>query len=166
MFYTLLFAILLMAGLLLMLWAGVGFVQDKKYFTSAPPEVVEKIPDHTPERFKGQRAIGWILMIFSLVLMVGALVLAGADGIKNGYGFWAFFARYLLMFILLKAFDIGFFDWFLLCNNGLNFFPRYYPQVKSVLGHHLFGFNKKDHMLQILAAFPVSAVLAWICILF
>ena len=64
------------------------------------------------------------------------------------------------------AFDIGFFDWFLLCNAGLNFFPRFYPETKAVLGHHLFGYNWKTHLAHIIATFPVSVLLAWICSLF
>ena len=70
------------------------------------------------------------------------------------------------MLLGLKAFDIGFFDWFLLCNAGLNFFPRFYPETKAVLGHHLFGYNWKTHLAHIIATFPVSALLAWICSLF
>ena len=64
---------------------------------------------------------------------------------------------------VLPPFDIGFFDWFLLCNAGLNFFPRFYPETKAVLGHHLFGYNWKTHLAHIIATFPVSALLAWIC---
>ena len=36
---TILLAIMMMAGLFLMLLSGVGFIQDKRFFTSAPREV-------------------------------------------------------------------------------------------------------------------------------
>ncbi len=69
------------------------------------------------------------------------------------------------MFYLLKAFDIGFFDWFLLCSKGLYFFPHYYPEVKDVLGPHLFGYNRNTHISQLIAVIPISAMLAWLCTL-
>ena len=117
-------------------------------------------------RFPGQRAVGWAMIALSLALMVGALVIGGWDGIRNGFDFWQFFRRFATMLLDLKAFDIGFFDWFLLCNAGFNFFPHFYPETKAALGRHLFGYNWKTHLAHIIAAFPVSALLAWICSLF
>ena len=72
----------------------------------------------------------------------------------------------LIMLILLKAFDIGFFDWVLLCNAGFDFFPRFYPECKPVLGHYLFGYNWKTHLAHVIAFFPISVLIAWICTLF
>lgn len=67
------------------------------------------------------------------------------------------------MLMLLKAFDVLFFDWFLLCNAGLNFFPYFYPETKKVLGRYLFGYNWKTRLTHILF-FPVaSSALAWVC---
>ena len=76
----------------------------------------------------------------------------------------SFFVRFAAMLLLLKAFDIGFFDWFLLCNKGLCFIPHYYPEVTSALGRHLFGFNRKSHAAQALLMIAGSALLAWICL--
>lgn len=67
------------------------------------------------------------------------------------------------MLLLLKAFDILFFDWFLLCRS--NFFPRYYPEVKAVLGLHLFGFNKKSHVVQTALIVVCSFAAALTCTL-
>ena len=50
---TLLLAVMMMAGLFLLLLGGVGFVQNKSFFSSAPKEVRDAVPDTTPERFKG-----------------------------------------------------------------------------------------------------------------
>ncbi|MCR5716078.1 MAG: hypothetical protein K6G23_04480 [Lachnospiraceae bacterium] len=157
------YSVLLMAGLFLMLIAGVAFVQDKKYFTSAPKDIQEAILPRK-ERFPGAHAIGWCLMVLSLVIMIGALVLAGADGVKAELSFGAMFVRYLAMFWLLKLFDILFFDWFLLCHSG--FYPHFFPETKELVGPHQFGFNKKSHVIQVLLCIPVSAVLAGICMLF
>lgn len=69
------------------------------------------------------------------------------------------------MLLMLKAFDIGFFDWVLLCNGGLNFFPYFYPETKPVLGRYLFGYNWKTHVAHIVGGFVVSAIAAWVCTL-
>ena len=162
---SILLSAMMMAGLFLMLLGGVGYIQDRRFFSSAPKEVLERVPKTKPERFPGQRAVGWAMIALSLALMVGAPVLGAWDGIRNAFSFRQFFLRFVVMLLGLKAFDIGFFDWFLLCNAGLNFVPRFYPETKAVLGHHLFGYNWKTHFAHIIAAFPVSVLLAWICTL-
>ena len=86
------------------------------------------------------------------------------DGIRNGYSFMQIFVRLLIMLWGLKAFDIIVFDWILLCNSG--FFPHFYPEVKEVLGPHLFGYNQKEHLTHIILSVPVSLILAAICTLF
>jgi len=159
---TIVLSLVMMAGLLLMLWGAVGFVQEERFFSSAPQEVLDVIQPKE-ERFKGQHAVGWIMLVLSLALMVGAILYGGYDGMRNGFGLWQFFARFATMLLLLKAFDILFFDWFLLCRS--NFFPRYYPEVKAVLGPHLFGFNKKSHMVQIALSVVCSFAAALACTL-
>ena len=80
----------MMAGLFLMLLAGMSFIQDKKYFTSAPKDVQESILPRG-ERFRGQHAMDWTLMIMSVLLMAGPLVYAGFDGIQHGFTCGQFF---------------------------------------------------------------------------
>lgn len=160
---TILLSIMMMAGLFLMLLGGVGFIQQKRFFSSAPKQTYDVVPETKPERFPGQHAVGWGMIALSFILMGGALVLGAWDGIRNGFGFRQFFWRFAIMLLGLKAFDIGFFDWFLLCNAGLNFFPHFYPETRAVLGHYLFGYNWKTHLSHIVAGVPLSALLAWIC---
>lgn len=157
---TVFLSVLMMAGLFLMLLAGVGFIQDRRFFTSAPKEVRAVVRDKE-ERFPGQHVLGWILAIISVIIMIEALVYGAWDGIRNDFTFWQFFGRFITMLLLLKAYDILFFDWFLLCRS--NFFPHYYPEVKNVLGPYLFGYNKRSHVMQIILFFVVSSVLAGIC---
>ena len=160
---TILSSITAMAGLFLMLLAAVGFIQDKRLFTSAPKDVQAVIKDRE-ERFPDAHMLGWLMMLIAVVIMGGAFIFGGWDGIRKGFGFWQFFQRFLTVLLLLKAFDILFFDLFLLCHS--NFFSYYYPETKAYLGPHPFGFNRRTHMLHI-AACPVAALLAAaICSLF
>lgn len=159
---TLILAILMMAGLFLMLWGAVGFVQKKEFFSSAPKAALAVLQPKE-ERFRGQHALGWGMLILSLVLMGGALLLGAMDGIRNGFGLWQFFARFAAMLILLKAFDILCFDWYLLCRSG--FFSHYYPEVKPYYGPHLFGYNWKFHAVQTVLMLAGSWLAAWVCTL-
>lgn len=165
MILTIILAIMMMAGLFLMLLAGIGFIQDKRFFTSAPREVQDVVKPRE-ERFSGAHALGWFMGVISILMMVGAIVIGAVAGVYEGYGFGQFFLRFLVMLLLLKAYDVLFFDWVLLCNAGFNFFPHFYPETKEVLGRYLFGYNKKTHLMHIIAFPFISAILAWICTLF
>ena len=165
MIITLLLSLMLMAGLFLMLLAGVGFIQDTRFFSSAPKEVRGVIRPRE-ERFKGAYAIGWSMAAFSVLLMIGAFIIGAWNGINNCFGFGQFFIRFIVMELLLKTFDILFFDWVLLCNAGFNFFPHFYPETKEVLGQYLFGYNRKTHLAHIIGSFVVAAMLGWICTIF
>ncbi|MDO4344467.1 MAG: hypothetical protein Q4C50_06645 [Eubacteriales bacterium] len=160
---TILLSSIMMAGLFLMLLAGVGFIQDKRFFASAPKEALDVIQPRE-ERFPGAHAIGWLIGIISLVMMGGALAYGGWDGIRNGFTFWQFYGRFLTMLLLLKVFDILFFDWFLLCRS--NFFQHFYPEVTPYYGPHLFGYNKKTHITHVILFVPASALMSAVCLLF
>ena len=84
-----------MAGYFLLLYAGVGLIREKRFFGSAPKENPDAIPDRKPERFPGAHILGWTLGVLALALMVGGFVLGGWDGIRSGFSYWAFFARFV-----------------------------------------------------------------------
>lgn len=67
-------------------------IQEKRFSGSAPKENPDAIPDQKPERFPGAHILGWTLGVLALALMVGGFVLGGWDGIRSGFGYWAFFA--------------------------------------------------------------------------
>ena len=125
---TLLASLLVMAAYFLLLYAGVGLIQEKKFFSSAPREVFAAVPERKAERFRGAHILGWYLGI----LFLGAAVLAAWDGVRNGVTFGAFFTRYLVILYVMEVYDILFFDWLLLCHS--NFFPHFYPEVKGIVG--------------------------------
>ena len=166
MLITIICAIIMMIGLFTILFAGVGFIQDKKFFGSAPKEVQDAVPDTMPERFKGQHTLGWIMAIVGMIMMTGAPVFAAINGIQKCFTFGQFYVRFVVMLLMVKAFDIIFFDWVLLCNGGLNFFAHFYPETKAVLSREMFGYNRKTHAAHIFGGAAALLILAWICTLF
>ena len=149
-----------------MLLAGVGYIQNKKFFGSAPKEVRDAVPETKPERFRGQHTWGWIMAAVSVTMMIAAPVIGAVNGVQNDFSFGQFFIRLYVIWLMTKAFDIVFFDWVLLCNAGFNFFPHFYPETAPVLGHYLFGYNWKTHAAHIIIGAVVPAVAAYICTLF
>lgn len=165
MYMTILPAVIMMIGLFLLLWAGVGFIQNKDFFSSCPKEVFDVI-EQKEKRFCGQSLVGWILAIIAILFMGSSIIVGAVDGVQNNFTYIQFFIRFLMMFLLLKAFDIVFFDWILSCNRGFSFFEHYYPEVVDKLSPKLFGYNKKEHIIQVLFMIIGSLVIAWICTLF
>lgn len=159
---TIVSAVMVMAGYFLILYGGVGFVQNKRFFSSAHKDILAVIPDKK-ERFHGAHIIGWIIIIAALLLFAGALVLSVWDGVKNDFGFMKFFGRFIAVLYVMEIYDILFFDWVLLCNS--NFFPHFYPEVKGIVGPHMFGYNKKQHIIHFVVYIPICAVAALICTL-
>ena len=139
------------------------FHSGQALFSSAPKENLDAIPDKK-ERFRGAHVIGWIIGILAILMFAGAFVLAAWDGVKNGFGFGRFFARFIAILYIMELYDIAFFDWVLLCHS--NFFPHFYPELKGVVGSHQFGYNKKSHITHFIVYIPVCAALAGICMLF
>ena len=160
---TILATVMIMAAYFLILYGGVGFIQDKRFFSSAPKENLDAIPD-TKERFPGAHIVGWVIEGIAILLFLGAAVLAVWDGVKNSFGFGRFFVRFLIMLYCMEIYDILFFDWVLLCHS--NFFPHFYPELKGIVGPHMFGYNKKMHIRHFVIYIPICAVAAWVCTLF
>ena len=156
---TLFLSILLMAALFLLLYAAVALIQDRRLFTSAP-KVIQAAVQPKPERFPGQHILGWLLLALAVLCYPAAFVYGAWEGAREGFGFWRFFLRFLLMLLLNKAFDVLFFDWFLLGHS--RFFPRYYPETEKLVGPHHFGYNRKDHLTHVILFVPACLLLAWL----
>ena len=138
---TLLASFLVMAAYFLLLYAGVGLIQEKKFFSSAPREVFAAVPERKAERFRGAHILGWYLGILAMLLFLGAAVLAAWDGVRNGVTFGAFFTRYLVILYVMEAYDILFFDWVLLCHS--NFFPHFTSRSRASPPRSCSGTTKK-----------------------
>lgn len=162
MLLTLLLSLILIASIFGALCAAVGLIQNRKLFTTAPKDIQEAAKEH-PEQFPGQHVLGWKLAILCVAAAIGTFVYGGFDGIKNDFSFWQFFARFLVMLYLWKAFDIVCLDWLLLTKS--HFFQHFYPETEGCAGYHSFGFNRKGQIMRILVFPFVAAALAGICLL-
>ncbi len=159
MLLTLILTLIFILAVCLLLYAAVALIQDRRFFTTAPKDIQAAAVDH-PERFPGAHAMGWLLAILSLVLMVGAFVHGGWNGVLSGFTFWQLFLRFAVMLYLWKAFDVVCLDWLLLTKS--HFFQRYYPETEGCAGYRSFGFNRKEQLIR-LAVFPfVAALMAFL----
>lgn len=149
---TLLASFLVMAAYFLLLYAGVGLIQEKKFFSSAPREVFAAVPERKAERFRGAHILGWYLGILAMLLFLGAAVLAAWDGVRNGVTFGAFFTRYLVILYVMEAYDILFFDWVLLCHS--NFFPHFTSRSRALPPRSCSGTTKKRILRTFCSASP------------
>ena len=165
MLLTIFLAIVFCAAITLMLISAVAFIQNKKFFSSAPKEAQKVIQPRTEELFYGARTIGWALLGFSILMILGVGVISIWDGFRSGFTFWQFFLRFVLIFTVYKLYDMVCFDYFLLMK--FKFFQHYFPEVEPVFEGRKYGFNIKSQLLKLLVIFPAtSALAAWICTLF
>ena len=165
MLLTLFLAIVFCMAITMLLVSAVAFVQNERFFSSAPKEAQALIKPRPEELFRGARTMGWVMMILSALMILGVGVVAIWDGFRSGYSFLGFFARFATIFTIYKAYDMIFFDCFLLCK--FHFFQHYYPETERALEGRRYGFNIKSQLLKLLVIFPgASALAAWICTLF
>ena len=165
MLLTLFLAVVFCAAITLMLLSAVAFIQDKRFFSSAPKEAQELLKPREQELFYGARTIGWTLMVFSILLILGVGILSIWDGFRSGFDFRQFFLRFVLIFTIYKLYDMICFDYYLLCK--FRFFQFYYPEVEEVYRNRKYGYNLKSQLLKLLLIFPAaSALAAWVCTLF
>ena len=165
MLLTFFLAIVFCGAITILLISAVAFVQDNRFFSSAPKEAQELLKPRKEELFHGARAMGWVMMILSALMILGVGVISIWDGFKSGFTFWQFFLRFVSIFTIYKAYDMIFIDWFLLCRS--HFFQHCYPEVGPVFNGRKYGFNLKSQLLKLLVIFPAaSALAAWICTLF
>ena len=165
MLLTLFLAVVFCAAITILLISAVAFVQNERFFSSAPKEAQALIKPRTEELFHGARALGWVMMILAVCMILGVGAISIWDGFRSGYSFPGFFLRFVSIFTIYKAYDMIFFDWFLLCR--FRFFQHYYPETGPALNGRKYGYNIKSQLLKLLVIFPAaSALAAWICTLF
>lgn len=165
MLLTVFLSIVFCAAITLMLLSAVAFIQNKKFFSSAPKEAQEVLRERNNELFYGAKTIGWTLMVFSILMILGVGLISIWDGFRNDFTFRQFFIRFVLIFTIYKLYDMICFDYFLLMK--FQFFQYYFPEVRSVYPLKKYGYNIKSQLLKLFIIFPAaSALAAWICTLF
>ena len=165
MLLTIFLAIVFCGAITLLLLSAVAFIQNNKFFSSAPKEAQEVLIPRDQELFYGARTIGWTLMVFSILMILGVGIISIWDGFRSGFSFRQFFLRFVLIFTIYKLYDMICFDYFLLCR--FRFFQYYYPEVEEVYKNRKYGYNIRSQLLKILVIFPAaSALAAWVCTLF
>ena len=165
MLLTIFLAIVFCGAITLLLVSAVAFIQNTKFFSSAPKEAQEVLIPRDKELFYGARTIGWALMVLSILMILGVAIISIWDGFRSGFTFWQFFLRFVLIFTIYKLYDMTFFDYFLLCK--FRFFQYYYPEVEEAYKNRKYGFNIGSQLLKLLIIFPAaSALAAWVCTLF
>lgn len=165
MILTIFLTIIFCVAITLMMFSAVAFIQNKKFFSSAPKEAQEVIIERKNEIFYGARAIGWMLMIMSFLMIAGVGVISIWDGFRCNYTFIQFFLRFVSIFTVYKLYDMIYFDYFLLMKFKL--FQYYFPEIESVYANRKYGYNIKSQLLKLFIIFPsASALAAWICTLF
>ncbi len=91
---TIALSVIMMLGLFLLLLGGVGYIQDKKFFSSAPREVLNVVPETKAMRFVGQHILGWIIISLAVALMIAVVIIEGYYGVKNEFSFLHQFLRF------------------------------------------------------------------------
>ncbi len=160
---TIILTLIMCLGYFILLLGAVGIVQNKKFFSSAPKEIKDAVTEKM-ERFKHQHVLGYIMLILAFVLLLSPIGYQIYYSIKNDVYYWFIVVRIIIMLFGLELFDIILFDYVLLCHS--NFFPHYYPEVKNIVGPHLFGYNKWVHIRHFIIYIIAAFIIAWICILF
>ena len=149
--------------LFLMIWSATYFYPWTGLLRFFPKDIEEKARLHQPP-FPAAPVIGWILMLLCALGFVVVIVYGGWDGVRKGFTFGQFLARFLVMLYGMKAFDIIVLDYFLITKT--QFFQHYIPETKGCAGYHSFGYNRKEQFWRIVTL-PFAALLtAWVCTLF
>ena len=158
-------SIIFCAAMTLMLFSAIAFIQNIKFFSSAPKEAREVLIPREKELFYGAHAIGWVLMAFALIMILGVGFISIWDGFRNSFSFLQFFIRFVFIFSAYKIYDMVYFDYLLLMK--YHFFQYYFPEVEEVYANRKYGYNIKSQLLKLLIIFPAaSALAAWTCSLF
>jgi hypothetical protein len=146
------------------IWGVTVTMPTKLLAKNFPKDVQERLKPRLEElECRGmslRRLLGWIILILFCIAYIGLFIISGIDGLRKGFSFWQFFLRFLIIGGVIKAFDIGALDYFLLTKT--HFFRHYFPETEGCAGWQDFGYNRKQQMRQIVTIAAGSALAAWI----
>ncbi len=103
-----------------------------------------------------KRIFGRIILILLMLAWAGLFVAGGIDGRTNGFSYWQFALRFLIIAAVVKVFDIVCLDYFLLTKT--HFFQHFFPETEGCKGWQQFGYNRKQQIRQCIII-PVCCLL-------
>ena len=161
---TILLALAGCALLFFGIW-GVTITMPTKLLAKNFPEDVQERLQQRLEKLDRQpmnlrRILGWMILILLCAAYIGLFVFGGIDGLQRNFSFWQFFIRFLIIGGVIKAFDIGALDYFLLTKTL--FFQHYFPETEGCAGWQDFGYNRKQQTRQSMMILLGSVLTAWI----
>ena len=150
--------------ILAVLYILVGVFLIPKFAVTSMPEDIKTIVKGRPDYPKWKTALGYLLTVLIFLGLLGVLIYAGVNAVKNNFSFWQIFVRYLILLMGYKAFDIICLDWWLITKSGL--FQKVFPETAGCEGYKQFGFNWKKQLARIIG-FPVislivAAIITWV----
>ncbi|MBR1758497.1 MAG: hypothetical protein IJ744_07210 [Lachnospiraceae bacterium] len=164
MILTILLSLAGCALLFLGIWGVTVTMPTKLLAKNFPDDVQERLKPRLEEwerqGMSPRRFLGWIILILFCAGYIGLFVLGGIDGLHKDFSFWQFFLRFFIIGGVIKAFDIGALDYFLLTKT--HFFQHYFPETEGCAGWQDFGYNRKQQTRQIIMVFIGSAITALI----
>lgn len=157
---TIILTVILWALFFLAELAAAAFYPHPFIIEYFPDDIKEKAREHKPP-FRSAPVIGWILIALAFGGFIGTFIYGGWDGINKDYSYAQFLVRFLIMLYGMKAFDILFFDYFILTKT--HFFQHFFPETEGCAGWKQFGYNRKEQIKKVIMMLPCAAVNALIC---
>ena len=142
--------------ILAFLYILVGVFLIPKFAVTSMPEDIKTIVRNRPDYPKWKTVLGYVCAVFIFLGLLGVLIFAGIDAVKNNFNFGQVFMRYLILLMGYKAFDIICLDWWLITKSGL--FQKVFPETVGCEGYKQFGFNWKKQLARVIG-FPIISII-------
>ena len=139
-----------------------SFAKTKLFMQFLPEDIREAARDH-PDPPVRKQAVGYLMTAAAVVVYLGALYFLGVDGLRQGYGFWSLFGRFMLFLYGYKLFDILVQDQYIVITR--KYYVRFFPETKNCESWNNSSFNTKNQLIRLIAFPFVSALLAWITLM-
>ncbi len=146
--------------ILAILYILVGVFLIPKFAVTSMPEDIKTVIRSRPDYPKWKTALGYICAVTVFLGLLGVLIYAGIDAVKNNFSFNQIFVRYLILLMGYKAFDIICLDWWLITKSRV--FQKVFPETVGCEGYKQFGFNWKKQLARLIGFPVVSLIVATI----
>ena len=127
------------------------------------PEDIREAAKGHPEPPKWKQCIAHLLAAVFALAWLGGSIWLGADGLRQGCGFWQLWLRYTVMLELIKLFDIVVQDRWLVMTSG--FYKRLFPETADCAGWEDRRWNMKGQLIRLLVFPLLSLIPAGLCML-